>query len=160
MMIHDHFIFDKKKEKKLIYKIGFIATFKNFEEWIKQVKLEKNLAWGNKGERFMVEAPNAELCKNKAGIYMFTNNITKKMYIGKSSDLLERLINYSYVPTLWGKPSSNFNKALIKFGLNNFSITLIEYCSIKELDEREAYYILFLKPQYNMRKPKNSFVSF
>lgn len=32
--------------------------------------------------------------KNKSGIYMITNKITKKIYIGKSKNLLNRLNSY------------------------------------------------------------------
>ena len=35
--------------------------------------------------------------KGKSGIYMLTNNINKKIYIGQSSDLSNRFKNYFYI---------------------------------------------------------------
>lgn len=92
---------------------------------------------------------------------MLTNNVTKKSYIGKSSNLFGRLINYSSKPLLEAKLSSMIHRALIKFGLNKFSITIIEICKENELSSKEQYFIDVMKPHYNIRKltykdPENS----
>jgi|ERR1700712_181361 len=90
--------------------------------------------------------------KGKTGIYMLTNKITKKFYIGKSSNLRTRLYEY-YSPHLKDLASSSLIcKALIKFGFNNFSLSILEYCKTDVLATREQYFISALKPQYNIRK--------
>jgi hypothetical protein len=91
------------------------------------------------------------LVKNKAGIYMFINKINKKFYIGKTSNLIERINHYSNITYLKNNPSK-FNNALLKFKSNNFSFVLIENCNIKDLKFKEQFYIDMLKPQYNIRK--------
>lgn len=100
----------------------------------------------------MYPIPNVDLTRGKAGIYMLTNNVTKKRYIGKSSNLMERFLNYSSKPLLEGKLTSMIHRAILKFGYNNFSITIIEFCKESELNCREQYFINVLKPQYNIRK--------
>lgn len=44
------------------------------------------------------------------------------------------------------------NKAILKFGLNNFSLEIIEYCDKTVLIEREQFYLDTLKPEYNLLK--------
>lgn len=83
---------------------------------------------------------------------MLTNNVTKKSYIGKSSNLFERLTNYSSKPLLEAKLNSMIHRALIKFGHNKFSITIIEICKESEINSKEQYYINVMKPHYNIRK--------
>lgn len=93
---------------------------------------------------------------------MLTNNVTKKRYIGKSSNLLDRFLNYSSQNSLKNHPNSLIGKALLKFGFSNFSLTILDadrnltqtgkehYEST--LNEKEQYFINLLKPQYNIRK--------
>jgi group I intron endonuclease len=40
--------------------------------------------------------------------------------------------------------------AILKHGLENFSLTILEYCLVEELLEREDYYITTFKPEYNI----------
>jgi len=85
---------------------------------------------------------------------MLTNNVNKKRYIGKSSNLMERFLNYSSKGLIEQKQSSMIHRALIKFGYDKFSITIIEYCKESDLNSREQYFINVLKPQYNIRKSR------
>lgn len=39
----------------------------------------------------------------------------------------------------------NISKALLKYGYSNFSLEILEYCSIKQLLDREDYYFGLLK---------------
>lgn len=80
-----------------------------------------------------------------------------KSYIGKSKDLGRRLmIDYMKNPN---PATSPFHRTLHKFGLENWSLSILDYCfSDKELRESENYYISVLSPQYNIRKPKKNSV--
>jgi hypothetical protein len=91
----------------------------------------------------------------KPGIYMITNKVTKKFYIGKSKDLKGRFYNYLNINRLMENKSSRIHKALLKFGFEKFSITILEFIespTIKLLNEREDFYINIFKPQYNIKR--------
>jgi group I intron endonuclease len=45
---------------------------------------------------------------------------------------------------------------LLKHGYNNFSLEIIEYCEPFSLLERENYYFMLLKPEYNISKVAGS----
>lgn len=99
--------------------------------------------------------PNLKIIKDKSGIYMITNTITKKRYIGKSSNLLDRFKNYSSLNFLKEQHNSLICKALLRFGLSNFSVVIIETGESSTLSEREQYFINAFEPQYNVRKVVN-----
>lgn len=92
------------------------------------------------------------LTKNRAGIYMFTNNINNKKYVGKSNNLYERFKTYYWQRCNVTKYNTNINRVFSKYGLSNFSVTLLEYCKEQDLGLREQHYIDKIKPQYNIRK--------
>lgn len=76
-------------------------------------------------------------------IYMYTNNINNKRYIGQAVDFNRRYVDHK-------KPSSNkfpIDKAIKKYGIENFSITiLIE--NLKTQEELNYYESLFIR-EYN-----------
>lgn len=88
----------------------------------------------------------------KSGIYMLTNKINKKKYVGKSKNLYERLITHNKYSWDTEKHNTNINRALKKYKTSNFFITLLEYCKEQDLGSREQHYIDNIKPQYNIRK--------
>ena len=126
----DKVILDTEVSK--VYKKGFPAYYKNFAE-LRELIMKQN--------------------DNKAGIYMFTNRITKKNYIGKSSDLKSRFINYYSERFLEiNKGGSLIYRQLLKFGFENFSLTILEYCPSDDLLSREQYFINVFKPLLNIKK--------
>lgn len=82
------------------------------------------------------------------GIYKITNTINNKVYIGQSSNIEAR----------WKKHKSSnddftIHKAMRKYGLQNFTFSVIEECSKDLLDSREIYWINYynsLEEGYNM----------
>lgn len=81
----------------------------------------------------------------KCGIYLITNKINGKMYVGKSINMYKR-INYrhkrSQNPNI--KPESFLHKAIQKYGWKNFEVKILEeYNSINNtlLLDRESYWI-------------------
>lgn len=92
------------------------------------------------------------------GVYMITNKVTKKIYIGMSKNLKARFYNYLDLNRLQRDSSSRIHKALIKYGFNNFSISILELHpnSVKTslLREREDFFIKVFKPQYNIKRSK------
>ena len=69
-------------------------------------------------------------------IYLITNNLNNKKYVGLTTRNLE---------VRWKEhtrhKSQYIDRAINKYGQNNFSITLLEECSDETLDEREKYWI-------------------
>nr|QID41829.1 GIY-YIG endonuclease [Fusarium pseudograminearum] len=91
--------------------------------------------------------------KGKSGIYLWTNQINGKRYVGSALDLSKRLRNYfntSYL--IDGKDIMIIYKALLAHGFENFTLEILEYCEPSVLIEREQYYIDLLNPEYNILK--------
>ena len=98
--------------------------------------------------------------KGLSGVYLWYNNTNSKYYIGQASNLggkkegrLVRYYHNSYVSKYSkGKSKSLILKAILKYGLESFSLAVLEYCDIEFLDEREQFWLDFLKPEYNILK--------
>jgi group I intron endonuclease len=76
-------------------------------------------------------------------IYKTTNLINGKFYIGQDS---------KNDPSYFGS-GKLLHKAIEKYGIENFRKDILEQCISKhELNEREIYWILELKPVYNIAK--------
>lgn len=56
--------------------------------------------------------------KNKSGISLWYNNITKEYYIGSSINLCNRLNHYYYPSRL--NSNQRINRAILKYGHDNF----------------------------------------
>ena len=73
----------------------------------------------------------------KAYIYKITNEINNKIYIGQTSrNIVERFSEHKRATS--NQPLYN---AMRKYGIDNFSLELVEECSQENVDEREIYYI-------------------
>ena len=74
-------------------------------------------------------------------IYKATNKTNNKAYIGQTTTSLGKRITAHMLEARKGKRSkSAFHSALLKYGLDNFSIETIERCdTIDDLNERETY---------------------
>lgn len=79
-------------------------------------------------------------------IYKITNDINGKIYIGKTLNSLEHRFN-EHKRASRKKYCENrpLYSAMRKYGVENFSITLIEKASIEILAEREIYWINYYK---------------
>jgi group I intron endonuclease len=97
---------------------------------------------------------------DKSGIYMFTNKLTNDIYIGQSKNLVNRFRKYFSPSYLKHKENLLISKALIKYGFSNFSLTILEYCKISDLVNREQYYFDTLKPKYNTLKIAGSSLNY
>lgn len=67
------------------------------------------------------------------GIYKFTNLINGKIYIGQSVDIDRRLKEHKR------RDEQRIDKAIKKYGFENFNFEIIELCSPDKLDELENY---------------------
>jgi group I intron endonuclease len=93
--------------------------------------------------------------REKSGIYMWTNKINDKRYIGSSENLSNRLKFYYLnlaMKNYLKNSQSNIYNALLKYGHENFSLTIVEYCDKEKCIERENYYLKAFNPEYNISK--------
>lgn len=81
----------------------------------------------------------------KCGIYSYRNKINNKRYIGQSQRLNQRFNEHlciSYSPN-HKDYQAVIHKAIRKYGIKNFEIEILEYCSPELLNEKEQYWINF-----------------
>ena len=72
------------------------------------------------------------------GIYKITNQINGKFYIGQAEDIYYRLRTH-----FWAQGdhhNSAIDAAIHKYGLNNFTLDILEECPKELLNEREKYW--------------------
>lgn len=90
--------------------------------------------------------------RHKSGVYLWTNLISGKTYVGSSVNLGIRFkdyFNYSHISNP-KRSNSLIHRALIKYGYSNFQLEIIEYCDKDICVKREQYYIDLLQPEYNI----------
>lgn len=72
-------------------------------------------------------------------IYIIKNTINSKVYIGQTRTSVQQRWKEHLRHTQYG--NQVINRAMRKYGVNNFYIETLEICDIKSLDQREMYYI-------------------
>lgn len=73
------------------------------------------------------------------GIYKITNLVNKKIYIGQSVNIQNRLTQHKN----FKDKDSLIDIAIASEGKENFKYEIIEECLISELDDKEKHYIQF-----------------
>lgn len=82
----------------------------------------------NSLDDFSIIKSNRTNLAKKAGIYCFFNKISNKRYIGSAKNLYLRLTEH-----LSAKKTNNaLQLAFVKYGLENFSFIVYEYCHYKD----------------------------
>ena len=74
------------------------------------------------------------------GIYKFENLINHKVYIGQSVDIEKR---YAAHLRRYSTEDTVFYRAIRKYGIDNFSFSIIEVCDKDKLNDREIFWIKF-----------------
>lgn len=88
---------------------------------------------------------------------MWTNKLNeKKKYIGSSVKIIRRLMEYYNVNRLIKYNNMPINCALLKYGYQNFTLTILEYCDKDNLMIKEKYYFEVYEPEYNILKTPGS----
>lgn len=83
------------------------------------------------------------------GIYKYTNKINGNIYIGLSSDIKKRYNQHLYDSKHPERVKTGIDKAIAKYGIENFNFEIIEECEESELDERERYWISYYDSYQN-----------
>ena len=110
-----------------------------------------------------LNAKALNLSLNKSGVYLITNLINGKNYIGSSVIIQRRLkeyLNPKYIYRNLKKGNSKLLNAFLKYGYPNFEFKILETIEFepsqskserrKLLLEREQYYMDEIKPEYNI----------
>lgn len=83
------------------------------------------------------------------GIYIITNKVSGNTYVGQSVDIGRRFMEHR---TISAEHNQSLKRALLKYGIENFSFEVLEECPAEKLNEREMFYIAKLHPRYNRTK--------
>lgn len=95
--------------------------------------------------------------RKKTGIYKIINTINDKFYIGSSSYCLyQRFISHRLLLKQEKHHNRHLQNAVNKYGIDNFSIEIVEYCDLDLCLAREQYYIDTLRPHYNLCQKADS----
>lgn len=82
---------------------------------------------------------NCHLLPHSSGIYKITNLINNKCYIGQAKDIYERYFNHHQYD--YKRLDYQIYQAMRKYGIENFSIEVLELCAPSELNNKEIYWI-------------------
>lgn len=78
-----------------------------------------------------------------SGIYLITNTVNGKKYIGQSEIINDREGSHFRVLRNNKSNCTKLQRAYNKYGENCFLYSILEYCEISELDEKERYWIKY-----------------
>lgn len=83
-------------------------------------------------------------------VYKITNTKTQEFYVGQTIKNIEYRFRKHKEMSIRGN-GYKLHNAMRKYGVNNFIIELLDSATnLEELNEKEIYYIDFLKPHYNI----------
>jgi group I intron endonuclease len=84
---------------------------------------------------------------NKTGIYLWTHKESGKEYVGSAVDLSKRLRRY-YSPSELKRANNYISKALTHHGHSAFSLSIIKYIDISNLNIEEARKLILEREQH------------
>lgn len=79
--------------------------------------------------------------KLESGIYVIRNTVNGKVYIGQAQYLARRIYEHKYHLERGTDKCTLLQRAVTKYGLENFSFSTLEECHVDLLNEREIYWI-------------------
>jgi hypothetical protein len=91
--------------------------------------------------------------RGKGGVYRWTNIKSGKSYIGSAVDLSKRLAHYfseKYMEKALKRVNSAIYNAILKYGLSNFSLEILDYCERPCVIYWEQCSLDLWKPEYNI----------
>ncbi len=125
-----------------------IKTLEHIKPQLSQPRVLSMLIWST-----YYQKPMNSLCSkrgaNVTGIYKITNLTTKECYIGQAVDVGTRWKTHAKCGLGIDTPATNkLYKAMLKFGVHNFSWEILEECSREELNEKEKTFIEIYQSKY------------
>ena len=83
--------------------------------------------------------------RKNTGIYCFENLVNGKKYIGQAYNMERRLYEHDYHLARGRDKCVLLQRAVNKYGRENFGVYIIENCEPEQLNEREVFWISELK---------------
>lgn len=77
----------------------------------------------------------------KSGIYLITNIINGKIYVGSTNNFYERNVRHRRRLKIGTHDNPHLRSAVLKYGIDNFVFSILEYCEVQNLIEREQFWI-------------------
>lgn len=90
--------------------------------------------------------------KDKSGIYKITNLINNDFYIGSAVKLSRRIYRHRHELKSGTHSNLILQRAVNKYGLNNFQVECLQFCNKEKLIELEQFHVDTLNPKYNIYK--------
>lgn len=75
-----------------------------------------------------------------SGIYGIYSKSTGKWYVGQAQDIEYRLYQHRYLLSR-GKDNAHLRHAYQKYGAEDFEVSVLEYCPVDELNDREVFWV-------------------
>lgn len=98
-----------------------------------------------------------------AGVYLWTNLVTGRRYVASATVLSDRLNVYyspSKIISILSRSRSHILSAILKHGMDKFSLSILEYCEPENCISREDFWIETLRPEYNILLKAGSSLGF
>ena len=86
----------------------------------------------------------------KSGIYMITNTKSNKRYIGSSKNLYIRLLTHRRLLLKNNHYNNHLQNSFNANIIEDFIISVLEFCEEENLIKREQFFIDMLKPEFNI----------
>lgn len=93
------------------------------------------------------------LC-NVCGVYLITNTVNGKRYVGSSVNVASRLSQHFTTACRLYKDKLDFYRDIFEQGRDTFSVELLQTCTPEDKIERERFWWEKLKPEYNIMPPR------
>lgn len=100
-----------------------------------------------------IDIPEEKIKSNIPCIYSISNTINNKIYIGQTVNLRNRVSDYKNATHNQKYVRRSLVSDMIKYGDDNFVMTIVEECRPSQLDEREEYYI----SKFNATNPSKGY---
>lgn len=88
--------------------------------------------------------------RGRSGIYCWINILNGKYYIGSAVDLSNRVNDYFQESYYESRSNTIIVRSILKYGLGNFALVILEFADKDNLLSREDHFILTLNPEYNI----------
>jgi group I intron endonuclease len=87
---------------------------------------------------------------SRPGIYVITNRLGAKKYVGQSINIFTRWNNHKKLLRSGIHYNPHLQNAWNKYGDRNFCFEVLEFCFPENLNDKEQYWISRLNPEYNI----------
>ena len=148
--------YDAEQQAKLFYTIQLPEEFQEDIEFLLTTVANKvqhpdiisKLVWAEYVKPNLDETFKRIEIKPEAGIYKLTSLLNGKCYIGKSTNVKNRIADhFKSVVGIKSIADQAVHHAILKEGFWNWQIEVITYCDKERLNELEKYYIEFFDAQ-------------